>query len=69
MSKLTEAQQILHSLGMPKRQQNERSALTLLALCNIKEDDLWVNAKKVSMSVVGNKENAKYEGIMRESIR
>jgi len=65
MSKLTDAQQILHSLGLPKRQQNERSALTLLALCNLKEGDSWKNAKKVSMSVVGNKENAKYEGIMR----
>ena len=65
MSKLTEAQQILEALGLPKRQQNERSALTLLALCHLKESDKWKEAKKVNMSVVGNKENAKYEGIMR----
>ncbi len=65
MSKISEAQQILNALGLPVRQQNERSALTLLALCNLKETDHWKNAKVVSMSVVGNKVNAKYEGIMR----
>jgi type II restriction enzyme len=65
MSKLTEAQQILEAFGLPKQQQNERSSLILLALCNIKETDKWKDAKKVSMSVVGNKDNPKYEGIMR----
>jgi type II restriction enzyme len=65
MSKLTEAQQILEALGLPPQQQNERSALILLALCYLKETDKWKYAKKVSMSVVGNKENAKYEGVMR----
>lgn len=65
MSKLEEAKQILKALGLPSRQQNDRSALTLLALCHIKEKDTWSKAKKVSMSVVGNKDNAKYEGIMR----
>ena len=47
MSKLTEAQQILEALGLPKRQQNERSALTLLALCHLKESDEWKEAKKL----------------------
>lgn len=65
MSKLTEAQQILEAFGLPKQQQNDRSGLTLLALCFIKETDKWCDAKKVSMSVVGNKDNAKYEGVMR----
>jgi BsuBI/PstI restriction endonuclease C-terminus. len=65
MSKLSEAQQILEALGLPTQQQNERSALILLALCYLKETDKWKNAKKVSMSVVGNKENPKYEGVMR----
>jgi|WetSurMetagenome_2_1015567.scaffolds.fasta_scaffold253775_1 type II restriction enzyme len=65
MSKLSEAQQILESFGLPKKQQNERSALALLALCNLKEADKWKNAKKVSMAVVGSKDNPKYEGIMR----
>ena len=36
---------------MPKAQQNEMSALTLLALCNIKETDNWTNAQKVSLGV------------------
>lgn len=65
MRKIDEAKQILEALGLPQRQQNERSALTLLALCNLKEKDKWSKAKAVSMSVVGNKENARYEGIMR----
>ena len=47
MSKLTEAQQILEAFGLPKPQQNERSALTLLALSNIKETDTWKDAKKI----------------------
>ncbi len=65
MNKIDEAKQILEALGLPKKQQNERSALTLLALCNLKEKDKWKSAKAISMSVVGNKENAKYEGVMR----
>ena len=65
MSKIEEAKQILEALGLPKRQQNDRSALTLLALCNLNKKDKWNKAKQVSMSVVGNKENARYEGIMR----
>ena len=65
MSKIEEAKQVLEALGLPAKQQNDRSALTLLALCNLKEKDKWSKAKQVSMSVMGNKENAKYEGIMR----
>jgi type II restriction enzyme len=65
MSKLTEAQQILDAFGLPKKQQNERSALALLALCNLKETDNWKNAEKISMAVVGNKDHPKYAGIMR----
>ena len=45
MSKLTEAQQILEEFVLPKRQQNERSALILLALCSLKETDKWKDAK------------------------
>lgn len=65
MSKIEEAKQILEALGLPMKQQNDRSALTLLALCHLKENDKWSNAKAISKSVVGNKENAKYEGLMR----
>lgn len=65
MSKVDEAKRILEALGLPKKQQNVPSALALLALCNLKEEDEWSKAKAVSMSVVGNKENAKYKGIIR----
>ncbi len=36
MSKVDEAIAILKALGLPKAQQNERSALTLLALLDLK---------------------------------
>ena len=37
MGKIQEAQRILQELGLPPAQQNEISALTLLALCNLSE--------------------------------
>ena len=37
MNKIEEAQAILKSLGLPAAQQNEMSALTLLALCNARK--------------------------------
>ena len=39
--KIIEALSILKAIGMPKEQQNERSALTLLALLNLKPLDPW----------------------------
>lgn len=51
MSKIEEAQIILKDLGLPKMQQNEISAITLLALCNIKEKDKWKDAEKISLGV------------------
>ena len=51
MDKIKEAQIILKELGLPKLQQNEISALTLLALCNIKEEDNWKNSTKNSLGV------------------
>ncbi len=51
MSKISEAQDILKALGLPEAQQNEMSALTLLALCTIKEGDEWSNAVRKSMGV------------------
>ena len=65
ISKVDEAKMILEALGLPRKQQNERSALTLLALCNIKKIDRWSHAKRVSLSVVGNRKNPKYPGVMR----
>lgn len=39
--KIEEAAEILIALGMPKAQQNDRSALTLLALLNLQPDKKW----------------------------
>jgi adenine-specific DNA-methyltransferase len=43
--KIDEALEILKALGLPTAQQNERSALTLLALLNLKSETAWVNAE------------------------
>jgi hypothetical protein len=43
--KIKEALQILIDLGVPKGQQNDRTALCLLALTNIKEKSHWVDAQ------------------------
>jgi type II restriction enzyme len=51
MSKLEEAQVILKALGMPSAQQNEISAYTLLALCNLKENEEWQKATNQSVTV------------------
>ena len=44
MSKLEEAKNILKEIGMPKNQQNDLCAYTLLALLNIKENTGWSRA-------------------------
>lgn len=51
MSKITEAQEILRALGLPVAQQNEMSALTFLALCSIKENTPWSDAKRTSQRI------------------
>jgi hypothetical protein len=51
MSKIEEAQEILKALGLPSAQYNEMAALTLLAICNIKEQNNWKNATRHSMGV------------------
>jgi type II restriction enzyme len=51
LKKVKEAQQILRDLGMPKAQQNEISAFTFLALCNVKKNSKWNDATRQSMTV------------------
>jgi adenine-specific DNA-methyltransferase len=48
--RIEEAQGILRDLGLPRPQQNERSALTLLALLDLKPDTPWAEA---SAPVIG----------------
>jgi len=49
--KIDEALEILKSLGMPRGQQNERSALTLLALLDLKPETPWSEAKNPLMGI------------------
>jgi hypothetical protein len=44
-SHIDEANQILISLGLPRAQHNERSALSLLALLNLTPDKSWAKAE------------------------
>jgi type II restriction enzyme len=51
MSKVEEARKILKVLGIPSAQQNEISALTLLALCGLKPKDPWSKASRKSLTI------------------
>jgi hypothetical protein len=51
MSKIDEAKKILKELGLPAAQQNEISAYTLLALCDIKPRGSWSKATKASLTI------------------
>ena len=52
MSKLDEAIHILVCLGLPEKQQNERSALTLLALSGIGPKDDWKDTTQPMLRTV-----------------
>lgn len=76
MTKIEEAQDILKSLGLPQAQYNEMAALTLLALCNLKENDDWKDASRKSlgvskdiMSFVNENYNKTYAPNTRETFR
>jgi adenine-specific DNA-methyltransferase len=51
MGKIQDAQRILQELGLPPAQQNEISALTLLALCNLSETTSWGRISRQSITV------------------
>lgn len=51
MSKISEALDVLKQFNVPKKQQNDRSALALLALLNLKEKDPWRDAGKTLIRV------------------
>lgn len=76
MSKLQEAQEILRKLGLPDAQQNEISAYTLLALCNLTEKDKWLKSYKQShgvskgiMKFISDKYQKEYAPNTRETFR
>ena len=49
--KIDDALEILKALGMPRGQQNERSALTLLALVDLKPETPWAEAGDPLMGI------------------
>ncbi len=51
MGKIQEAQRILQELGLPPAQQNEISALTLLALCNLSEALPWTDISSKPITI------------------
>ncbi len=76
MGKVQEAKKILKALGLPIAQQNEMSALTLLALANLSKSDSWSMAIKKSVTVtkgvmafVAEKYKRKYAANTRETFR
>ena len=75
-TKIKEAQEILIAIGMPSAQSNELAALTLLALCQIKESEEWKNARNPSLGVtkgimqfVNEHYNRSYAPNTRETFR
>ncbi len=76
LNKIKDAQSILQKLGLPKSQQNEMAALTLLALAHLRPADPWTAAKKDSttvskgiMSFVDKYYGRKYAPNTRETFR
>jgi adenine-specific DNA-methyltransferase len=75
VSKIDEARDILTSLGLPRSQQNERSALTLLALADIGPHTPWKNVKRPMvriwdiMSFMRKRYDKNYAANTRETIR
>ena len=49
MVKIGEMKEILQQIKVPKKQQNERTALTMLALAGLKETDKWKNVTEAYM--------------------
>lgn len=74
--KILEAQEILKDMGLPPAQQNKISALTFLALANVRPDSQWKDAKLKSMTLskdiiafVNRYYKAEYASNTRESFR
>ncbi len=75
MGKLEEALDVLIQLGLPKQQQNDRSAYTLLALLKLKENDSWgkasINLLRIYdiMEIIKDSYGLEYAPNTRETIR
>jgi hypothetical protein len=75
MSKVDEALEIIQALGFPRQQQNERSALTLLALAGISPKGKWNETSQQQLRVwdimgfMREKYRKDYAANTRETIR
>ena len=75
MGKIEQAQGILESLGLPSAQQNEISALTLLALAQLSEGSAWKDAANPMLRVhdilvdVKQRYGREYAENSRETVR
>lgn len=75
MTKIKEAVDILKQFNVPKKQQNERSALALLSLLSMKENDSWKKSKKIlirvhdMMQFIKAQYNREYAENSRETFR
>ena len=75
MSKRTEASEILTSLGLPVKQQNLRSALTLLAMAGLDEGTPWSDTQRPLLRIwdimgwMRDKLGKDYAANSRETIR
>jgi adenine-specific DNA-methyltransferase len=75
MGKIEQAQEFLESLGLPSAQQNEISALTLLALAQLSERSAWKNAENPMLRVhdilveIKQRYGREYAENSRETIR
>ena len=75
VEKMQEAQEILRALGLPPAQQNEISALTLLALAQLSENTPWNEARRQSLRIhdilteIKERYGREYAENTRETIR
>lgn len=75
MSKVAEAQEILRALGFDSERSNERSALTFLALVDLRPDQSWDEATnemygtRALMDFIRDVYNVNYAANSRETIR
>ena len=75
MASIEEALVVLRAVGMPREQQNERSALTLLGLLDLKPGDAWADARSPLrgitelMSFFEREYGRKYAPNTRETVR
>jgi len=73
--KIREALQVLEQLGFPRQQLNERSALTLLSLLDLKPHDSWSDAHEPLMGItpmmefIAERYGKRYAPNTRETIR